>query len=174
MLLAHHGKTPQLGENCYVAPNASLIGELTVGDDCSFWFGSVVRADVHSIEIGHRSNVQDLTMLHVSYKKAPLKIGNDVTIGHSCILHGCTLKDRILVGMGSIVMDHAIIESDVILGAGSLVTEGTHIPAGVLALGRPAKVIRALTTEEIAYLKTAATHYIKVAASYKGGPWPYT
>ena len=173
LILAHHQKTPILNSPAYIAPTATLIGEITADEGCSFWFNSVVRADVHWIKIGKRTNVQDHSMLHVSYKKAPLEIGDDVTIGHSCILHGCTLKDRILIGMGSIVMDKAVIESDVIIGAGSLVTEGTVIPAGSLAMGRPAKVVRPLTEEEKTYLKTSAGHYLKVAASYNGGPMPY-
>ena len=173
MILEHHKKSPLLDSPAYIAPNATLIGEITAGEGCSFWFNSVVRADVHWIKIGERTNVQDLSMLHVSYKKAPLTIGNDVTIGHACVLHGCTLHDRILVGMGSIIMDNAVIESDVIIGAGSLVTEGTVIPAGSLALGRPAKVIRPLSDEEKAYVKRSSFHYLQVAASYKGGPWPY-
>jgi carbonic anhydrase/acetyltransferase-like protein (isoleucine patch superfamily) len=112
-------------------------------------------------------------MLHVSYKKAPLTIGDDVTIGHSCILHGCTLQNRILVGMGSTIMDNAVIESDVVIGAGTLITENMVVPSGSLVLGRPGKVIRSLSPEEMGYLKKAAEHYIHVAKSYQGGPWPY-
>lgn len=172
-ILAHHGKTPQLDRPIYVAPNATIVGDVTAGADCSFWFSSVTRGDVESIRIGRGTNVQDLSMLHVSYRRAPLVIGEDVTIGHGCLIHGCTIGNRVLVGMGSIVMDHAVIEDDVLIGAGSLVTEGTRIPSGMLALGRPAVAKRPLTEEERAYLARSAHHYRNVAKSYAGGPWPY-
>jgi gamma-carbonic anhydrase len=169
LILPHHGISPHLGRGTYVAPNASLIGEVVCGEDCSFWFSSVARGDVHSITIGSRTNIQDLSMLHVSYKRAALKIGDGVTIGHQCVLHGCTVGNRVLVGMGSIIMDGAVIEDDVLIGAGSLITEGTHIPSGSLVLGRPAAVKRALNIEELEYLKRSASHYVKVAQSYLTG-----
>lgn len=173
LVLPHHGISPKLEGALYIAPNATIVGDVVAGPGCSFWFQSVTRGDVHTIRIGRDTNVQDLSMLHVSYKRAPLVIGDQVTIGHSCTLHGCTLQNRILVGMGSTIMDHAVIEDDVIIGAGSLVTESTRIPSGYLALGRPAKAIRPLTEEERAFLVRSAEHYKKVAASYTGGPWPY-
>ncbi len=172
-ILSHHGKTPMLIDPLYIAPGAYIIGEVTAGAHCSFWFNSVTRGDVHSIEIGESTNIQDLSMLHVSYKKAPLKIGNHVTIGHQCTLHGCTLGNRILVGMGSVIMDNAVIEDDVIIGANSLITEGMHVPKGTLVLGQPAKVKRELSPDEIAYVLKSAEHYKHVARSYNGGPWPY-
>ena len=173
LILPHHGVWPSLEGALYIAPNATITGDVVAGPDCSFWFGSVTRGDVHSIRIGHTTNVQDLSMLHVSYKKAPLTVGNEVTIGHSCILHGCTVGNQVLVGMGSILMDNAVIEDNVLIGAGSLITEGTRVPAGTLVMGRPGKVVRDLTAEELAYLKKSALHYTHVARSYKGGPWPY-
>lgn len=173
LILPHHGILPKLIAPLFIAPNASIIGEVTAGAHCSFWFSSVTRGDVHRIDIGEGTNIQDLSMLHVSYKKAPLKIGSHVTVGHSVILHGCTVGDRVLIGMGSVIMDNAIVGDDCVIGAGSLVTEGTRIPKGSLAFGRPAKVVRPLTPEEILSVAQSAEHYKKVAASYSGGPFPY-
>jgi carbonic anhydrase/acetyltransferase-like protein (isoleucine patch superfamily) len=173
MILEHHNKTPDTSKALYVAPNATLIGEIAMGAECSFWFQSVVRADVHSIKIGHSTNVQDLSMLHVSYKKAPLIIGDEVTIGHHCVLHGCTVGNRVLIGMGSILMDHVEIGDDCLIGAGSLITQGTIVPAGSMVFGNPAKVQRPLKAEEVLMIKKSAEHYKHVAKSYKGGPWPY-
>jgi carbonic anhydrase/acetyltransferase-like protein (isoleucine patch superfamily) len=172
-ILSHHGYQPQLDQVSYIAPNATIIGEVLAGRDCSFWFGCVVRGDVHRIEIGHSTNVQDLSMLHVSYKKAGLTIGDEVTIGHSCILHGCTVGNRVLIGMGSVLMDHVKIGDDCLIGAGTLITENTIIPPRSLVLGRPGKVVRPLNDQEIASLLTSANHYKHVANSYRGGPWPY-
>ena len=173
LILPHHGIWPKVDKALYIAPNATIIGDLEAGENCSFWFGCVARADVNTIRIGNRSNVQDLSMLHVSYKTGPLVIGDDVTIGHSCVLHGCTVGNRVLVGMGSIIMDGAVIGDDVIIGAGSLVTEGTQVPSGSLVIGRPGQVKRPLKSAEIAYLKESAERYQHVARSYKGGPWPF-
>jgi carbonic anhydrase/acetyltransferase-like protein (isoleucine patch superfamily) len=173
LLLPHHNVMPQIEGALYVAPNATLIGDIVAGPECSFWFGAVLRGDVGSIRIGRATNIQDLSMLHMSYRKADLKIGDEVTIGHGVILHACTIGNRVLVGMGSQILDNAVIEDDVLIGAGSIVTERVRIPAGHLALGRPAKVIRPLTPEEIRSLKQSADHYKNVARSYCGGPWPY-
>ncbi|MBS1985640.1 MAG: gamma carbonic anhydrase family protein [Bdellovibrionales bacterium] len=173
IILPHHGVAPRLERPLYIAPNATIVGDVQAGAECSFWFGSVTRGDVHSIRLGHSTNVQDLTMLHVSYKKAGLFIGDQVTIGHSCILHGCTVGNRVLVGMGSVIMDNVVIEDDVLIGAGTLITEGTRIPSGSLVVGRPGAAKRPLSNEERAYLVRSADHYKHVARSYTGGPWPY-
>jgi carbonic anhydrase/acetyltransferase-like protein (isoleucine patch superfamily) len=173
LLLAHHGFYPKVEQALYIAPNATIVGDVEAGPDTSFWFGCVVRGDVNSVRIGARSNVQDLSMLHVSYRRAALTIGEDVTVGHSCVLHACRIGDRVLVGMGSIVMDNAVIGDDCIIGAGTLVTEGTVIPPGSLVIGRPGAVKRPLTPEEKEFLKRSAAHYTHVARSYTGGPWPY-
>lgn len=173
IILPHHGLSPQIDGALYIAPNATIIGDVQAGPECSFWFGSVTRGDVNSIRIGRRTNIQDLSMLHVSYKKAGLTIGDEVTVGHSCVLHACTIGHRVLVGMGSIIMDNAVIEDDVLIAAGTLVPEKARIPSGSLVMGRPAAVKRPLRPEEIAYLKQSATHYTHVARSYTGGPWPY-
>ena len=173
IILAHHGISPKLDRPLYIAPNATLVGDVEAGEGCSFWFGAVVRGDVHSIRIGKGTNVQDLSMLHVSYRKAGLKIGDDVTIGHRCVLHGCTIGSRVLIGMGAIIMDGAEVGDDVLIGAGALLTEGTKIPSGSLVIGSPAVVKRSLKDTEIAFLKRSAEHYRHVAHSYAGGPWPY-
>ncbi len=173
LILPHHGIEPRLYGALYLAPNATIVGDVEMGPDCSVWFGSVIRGDVNTIRIGAGTNVQDLSMLHVSYRRAGLVVGDDVTIGHSCVLHACTVGSRVLVGMGTIIMDNAVIEDDVLIGAGSLVTEGTRIPSGWLAMGRPCVAKRPLTDEEKAFLLRSATHYRHVARSYTGGPWPY-
>jgi len=173
LILPHHGVLPKVDQALYIAPNATIVGDVEAGSGTSFWFGSVVRGDVNSVRIGSGTNVQDLSMLHVSFLRAALTIGDDVTIGHSCVLHGCTLGNRVLVGMGSILMDNVEVGDDVLIGAGSLLTEGMKVPAGHLVMGRPAVVKRPLKPQELAFLKRSAEHYRHVARSYLGGPWPY-
>lgn len=164
---AYGEHVPRCEGGVFIADGAHVIGDVVLGADASVWFNSVVRGDVHRIRIGARTNVQDLTMCHVTSGTHPLTVGADVTIGHGVIVHGCTIGDRVLVGMGSVVLDGAVIEDDVLLGAGSLVTPGTHIPSGVLALGQPAKARRPLTDEERAALAASAAHYVRVARSYQ-------
>lgn len=137
-----NGKTPQLGKDCYISENATLIGDIQCGDRCSFWFNSVTRGDVHYIKMGKEVNVQDGAIIHCTYKKSPTTIGNQVTIGHNAIVHGCTIKDRVLIGMGSIVLDNCIIESDCIIAAGAVVTMGTHVKSGEIYAGVPAKKVK--------------------------------
>ena len=171
LILPHNGIAPRLDNPLYIAPNATIVGDVRSGPDCSFWFSSVTRGDVNFIRIGARTNVQDLSMVHVSYRKAGLTLGDDVTVGHSCLLHGCTIGNRVLVGMGSILMDNVIVEDDVIIAAGTLLTEGTRIPTGSLVMGRPGAVKRPLKPEEFEFVKKSASHYVKVAKSYRdGGP----
>ena len=140
------GKEPQFGQNCYLAENATVIGDLICGDECSFWFQSVVRADVHSIRIGNKVNVQDGAVVHCTYKKSPTNIGNNVSIGHKAIVHGCTIHDNVLIGMGAIVMDDCIIEANCIIAAGSVVTQGTVVKSGSVYAGIPAKKVKDLDT----------------------------
>jgi len=166
MILPHHGKSPQIAEGVLVAPSADIIGEVSIGPESSVWFQVVIRGDVNTIEIGARTNIQDHSMLHVTRRKAPLKVGDEVTVGHRVTLHGCTIGNRVLVGMGAIVMDHAVVGDDCIVGAGALVTQGTVIPAGSLAIGAPAKVARALKPEELAFLKASAANYVGDRAEY--------
>ena len=136
------GFTPQWGSDCFVAENATLIGDLIMGDQCSVWYQAVIRADVNAIRIGNRVNIQDGAVIHATYEKAGTTIGDDVSIGHNAIVHGCTLKDSVLVGMGSIIMDNCIVESNSIIAAGSVVTQNTHVPEGTIFAGIPARKIK--------------------------------
>lgn len=164
--------SPSVGERAYLHSSCQVIGDVTLGDDSSVWCNTVLRGDVNRIEIGRGSNVQDLTMGHVSHKSAekpegsPLIIGDYVTVGHSVILHGCRIGNECLIGMGSIVMDDVVIPEHVMIGAGSLISPGKTLESGMLYMGRPAKAVRALTVEEIAYLRHSAEHYISVKNNY--------
>jgi len=137
-----NGLKPQLGADCYISENATIIGDVSCGDNCSFWFNSVTRGDVHFIKMGNEVNVQDGAVIHCTYKKSPTTIGNKVTIGHNAIVHGCTIKDRVLIGMGAVVLDNCIIESDSIIAAGAVVTMGTHVKSGEIYAGVPAKKVK--------------------------------
>lgn len=171
-ITAHQGNTPEIAPNAYIHPSAQIIGEITIGENSSVWCNAVIRGDVNRITIGSNSNIQDLSILHVSHKTpqnpagVPLIIGDRVTVGHSVILHGCTIQDECLIGMGSIVMDKAVLETQVLVGAGSLVPEGKVLQSGYLYLGRPVKQVRALTQEEIAYFNYSAAHYVKLQQGY--------
>lgn len=143
-----------------------MIGDVVMGEECSVWFNAVIRGDVHHIRIGDRTNVQDLCMLHVTHDTHPLIIGNGVTIGHNVVLHGCTIRDRVLVGMGAIIMDGAVIGEDSVVGAGALVTEGTMVPPKSLILGSPAKVKRPVTEQELSWIKESAENYVRYASQY--------
>lgn len=164
--------TPKLGENIYVDPNASIIGNVTIGDDCSIWPFASIRGDVHYIAIGNRTNIQDNCTLHVTHSSdynpggAPLIIGDDVTVGHRVILHACTVQDRCVVGMGSIVLDGAVLQSDIILGAGSLVPPGKVLESGYLWVGSPAVKKRPLTDGEIEFLRYSAHNYVLLKNEY--------
>ncbi len=125
-----NGKTPLIGNDCFIAENAVIVGEVSMGDQCSVWFNAVLRGDVHFIKMGNKVNVQDGAVIHCTYLKSPTTIGNNVSIGHNAIVHGCTIKDNVLIGMGSIVMDDCVIESHSIIAAGAVVTKGTHVPIG--------------------------------------------
>jgi len=169
---AFQNNLPQLAESVYIHETAVLIGEVRIGEDSSVWPGVVIRGDVNFIRIGKNTNIQDLSMLHVSHRSlgdpdgSPLIIGNNVTIGHTVILHGCIIKDESLIGMGSIVMDKAIIQKHVLLAAGSLVPEGNVLESGYLYVGRPAKKIRALSDAEIIGLVDSAENYVKLKNEY--------
>src|SRR3972149_1606371 len=146
--------------------SAVIIGDTEIGEYSSIWFNAVVRGDVHYIRIGDRTNIQDLCMLHVTKDTHPLILGNDITVGHSVTLHGCTIKDRCLIGMGTTILDGAVVGEDCIIGAGALVTEGAVIPPGTLAVGMPAKPKRDLTEKEIARIRQSAQNYIDYARTY--------
>ncbi len=143
-----------------------MIGDVVMGEDCSVWFNAVIRGDVNHIRIGNRTNVQDLCMLHVTHDTHPLIIGNEVTIGHSVVLHGCTIKDRVLVGMGAIIMDGAVIGEDSVVGAGALVVEGTVVPPKSVILGSPGRVRRGASDAELAWIKESAANYVKYSRQY--------
>lgn len=169
----HHGVSPALATGAWVHPRATVIGEVTLGADASIWPGAVIRGDVNSIIIGEASNIQDGSVLHVSHKTpdnpagGPLVVGARVTVGHTVILHACTIEDECLIGMGSIILDRAVIRKHVLLGAGSLVPEGRVLESGYLYLGRPARQVRELTADEIAYFNYSARHYVQLARSYQ-------
>ncbi|HEY6974173.1 MAG TPA: gamma carbonic anhydrase family protein [Nitrospiraceae bacterium] len=170
MLRTFQGRKPTVPKSCFIEETGVVIGDVVMGEDCSVWFHAVIRGDVHFIRIGDRTNVQDLCVLHVTHDTHPLIIGNDVTIGHNVILHGCTIRDRVLIGMGAIIMDGAVIGEDSVVGAGALVTEGTVVPAKSLILGSPAKVKRAVTENELSWIKESADNYVNYARQYLGGP----
>ena len=161
MILQLKGKSPQLGKDCYVAPSADLIGDVTIGRNSSIWFHCTLRGDVMPIVIGDETNIQDNTVIHGTYKKCGAVIGNKVTVGHSVILHGCKIGDLVLIGMGTIIMDQAQIPSRSIVAAGSLVTEDAAFPEGYLILGRPAKAVRPLNEKELAFLSQSAKNYME-------------
>ena len=170
MIRTFQGIKPTIPKSCFIEETGLVIGDVVMGEDCSVWFHAVVRGDVHSIRIGNRTNVQDLCMLHVTHETHPLVIGNAVTIGHNVILHGCTIKDRVLIGMGAIIMDGAVIGEDSVVGAGALVTEGTIVPPKSLILGSPAKVKRPVSDKELAWIKESAENYVKYARQYLDDP----
>ena len=136
------GILPKMGKNCFLADNATLTGDVVMGDDCSVWFNAVVRGDVHSIRIGNNVNIQDGAIIHCTYQKAPVNIGNNVSIAHNAIIHGCTIHDNVLIGMGATVMDGAVIHSNSIVGAGALITEGTIVESGSVWAGLPARKVK--------------------------------
>lgn len=169
-ILPFRGKTPDIHPTVYVAPTASVIGDVVVGAESSLWFGAVLRGDVFHIRVGARTSVQDNSVLHVTHDRSACIVGDDVTIGHAAVLHGCTVRDRVLVGMGAIVLDDADVGSDCIIGAGALVTVGAKIPPRSLLLGRPARVVRPLTDEEVARVAEAASLYVGFRGEYMGEP----
>jgi carbonic anhydrase/acetyltransferase-like protein (isoleucine patch superfamily) len=158
---------PSIPDTCWIAPNATIVGDVTFGDHCSVWFNAVIRGDVHFIKIGDRTNIQDGAVIHCTYQKASTTIGNDVSIGHNALVHGCTLKDHVLVGMGAIVMDNVIVEEYCIIAAGSVVLENTLCESGFLYAGTPAKKIKALTEDQIALLNKLPNNYIMYSDWFK-------
>jgi carbonic anhydrase/acetyltransferase-like protein (isoleucine patch superfamily) len=156
-----------LGQNVLIASGARIIGKVSAGDETSFWFNVVARGDVQSITIGQRTNIQDNTVIHVTSKTGPCTIGDDVTIGHQAILHACTVGDRVLVGMGSVILDGAVIGPDTMIGAGSLISPGKTYPEKHLILGSPARAVRPLSDKELDFLRLSALQYIETAMSYR-------
>lgn len=157
---------PSIPDSCFIADSATLIGDVILGEKCSVWFNAVVRGDVNFIRIGDYTNIQDGAVIHATYQKASTQIGSYVSIGHNALVHGCTLKDHVLVGMGAIVMDHCVVEDFVIIAAGAVVLENTICESGYLYAGIPAKKIKALTEEQIAMLKQLPHNYVLYSSWY--------
>ena len=161
-------KEPQFGENCYLAETAVIIGDVVMGKDCSIWYNAVLRGDVHYIKMGDKVNIQDNAMVHCTYQKSPTNIGNHVSIGHNAIVHGCTIHDNVLIGMGAIVMDNCVVESYSIVAAGAVVTQNTHIKEGELWAGIPAKKIGMVSQNlKEGEIERIANNYVKYSSWYK-------
>jgi carbonic anhydrase/acetyltransferase-like protein (isoleucine patch superfamily) len=162
------GFTPSYGERCFIAENATLIGDLVMGDECSVWYQAVIRGDVNSIRIGNQVNIQDGVVIHATYKTASTLIGNKVSIGHNAIVHGCTIKNNVLLGMGSIIMDHCVVGSNSIIAAGAVVTQNTIIPPGSIYAGIPAKKIKDIDLNlQENEIERIAQNYLKYASWFK-------
>ena len=164
------GHVPEIDPRAFIAPSADVIGDVVVGPQSSIWFGTVLRGDTEPIRIGARTSIQDNSVLHTTGGWAPTVVGDDCTVGHAVILHGCTVGSRVLVGMGAVILDGATIHDDVLIGAGSLITSNTEIPSGVLAFGRPAKVVRPLTDRERESIAQSARTYVEHTAQYLLNP----
>jgi gamma-carbonic anhydrase len=160
------GKHPQVGAGTFLADNAVLVGDVHVGARSSIWFGAVARGDVYYIRIGDETSIQDNSVIHVTNGQHATRVGSRVTVGHSVTLHGCTIGDRCIIGMGSTILDDAVIGDRCIVGAGALVTPGTKIPAGTLAVGAPARPKRELNAEELLWIESSADHYVELAGRY--------
>lgn len=162
------GKYPQISEDCFIAENATIVGEVSIGKQCSIWFNAVIRGDVHYIKIGNKVNVQDGAVIHATYQRSPTTIGNNVSIGHNAIVHGCTIYDNVLIGMGSIVMDDCIIGSNSIIAAGAVVTKNTHVTSGSVYAGVPAKKVKSISKELISdQINRIADKYVDYSGWFK-------
>ncbi|MDJ1479032.1 gamma carbonic anhydrase family protein [Cytophagaceae bacterium YF14B1] len=159
-ILPVRGIMPQFGQECFIAPNATVVGEVTMGDYCSIWFNAVVRGDVNSITIGHHTNIQDGAVIHCTYQKHKTVIGNYVSIAHNAIVHGCTIEDEVLVGMGAVVMDGAIVKKNAIVAAGAIVLQNTVIEEGCIYGGNPAKFIKKVSPEQAEVFLRTANNYV--------------
>lgn len=162
------GKHPQIPNDCYIAENATIVGDVQMGEACSIWFNAVIRGDVHYIKMGDKVNVQDGAVIHATYQKSPTTIGNNVSIGHNALVHGCTIHDNVLVGMGSIIMDDCVVESNSIIAAGAVVTKNTHIESGSIYAGVPAKKVKDISKELISgEIDRIANNYVKYSSWFK-------
>ena len=163
-----NGKHPQIPDDCYIAENATIVGDVVMGEECSVWFNAVIRGDVHFIKMGKKVNVQDGAVIHATYLTSPTTIGNNVSIGHNAIVHGCTIHDNVLIGMGSIVMDDCIVESNSIIAAGAVVTKGTLVEGGSIYAGIPAKKVKSISKELTeGEINRIANNYVKYASWFK-------
>lgn len=168
VILPVNGISPQIPEDCFVAPNATIVGDVKMGKECSIWFNAVVRGDVNSIQMGDRVNVQDGACIHCTYKKTKTIIGNNVSIGHNAIVHGCKVEDNVLIGMGAIVMDDATIGQNSIIAAGAVVLEGTEVPAGTIFAGVPAKKVKDISPELLqGEVERIANNYVMYSSWFK-------
>lgn len=159
----HH---PVIGQDCFIAENATIVGQVTIGDHCSIWFNTVIRGDVNSITIGNNTNIQDGTVIHCTYEKAATYIGSFVSVGHNAIVHGCTLEDRVLIGMGAIVMDHAVVKTGSLIAAGSVVLENTMVEPYSIYAGIPAKKIKEVGKKNAAMIERIANNYLMYSKWY--------
>lgn len=162
-----NGIEPTIHPEAFIAPNATIIGNVTIGKESNIWFGCVLRGDVQSITVGERTNIQDGSVIHVTRKTGPTRIGSGITIGHKALLHACILEDACFIGMGAIVMDHAVVESGGMLGAGALLTPGKRVPSGSLWAGNPAKYFRDMKPYETEFIGESADHYVALAKQYQ-------
>lgn len=168
IIKAVNGHAPQIPDDCFVAENATIVGQVTMGKDCSIWFNAVLRGDVHFIKMGDKVNIQDGAVIHATYQKSPTTIGNNVSIGHNALVHGCTIHDNVLIGMGSIVMDDCIIESNSIIAAGAVVTKNTIVKSGSIYAGVPAKKVKDISEELISgEINRIADNYVKYSGWFK-------
>lgn len=168
IIKAVNGKFPKIPKDCFIAENATIVGDVEMGSECSVWFNAVIRGDVHYIKMGSKVNVQDGAVIHATYQTSPTNIGNNVSIGHNAIVHGCTIEDNVLIGMGSIVMDDCVIESNSIIAAGAVVTKNTRIEAGSIYAGIPAKKVKDISEELInGEINRIANNYVKYSGWYK-------
>jgi carbonic anhydrase/acetyltransferase-like protein (isoleucine patch superfamily) len=162
------GKSPVIGDDCFLAETAVIIGDVELGDHCSVWYGAVIRGDVHYIKIGDNTNIQDCAVIHATYQKSPTNIGNNVIIAHGAIVHGCTIKDHVMIGMNAVVLDDVVVESNTIIAAGSVVTKGTVVEAGSVYAGIPAKKVKSISTDLLeGEIKRIANAYSTYAGWYK-------
>jgi carbonic anhydrase/acetyltransferase-like protein (isoleucine patch superfamily) len=169
VILPVNGISPKFGRDCFIAPNATIVGDVETGDECSFWFNAVIRGDVNSIRIGNRVNIQDGAVIHCTYNKTKVKLGHNVSVGHNAIVHGCTVHDNVLIGMGAIVMDNCVIHSNTIIAAGAVVLENTIVPAGCIYAGVPAKKVKDISQELIeGEINRIAANYLKYSSWFKG------
>ncbi|MFN5621265.1 MAG: gamma carbonic anhydrase family protein [Flavobacteriales bacterium] len=168
LIKAVNGEGPVFGEDCYFAENATIVGNVKMGNQCSVWFNAVVRGDVNSITMGNKVNIQDGAVIHCTYQKAATTIGNNVSIGHNALVHGCTIHDNVLIGMGSIVMDNCVVESNSIIAAGAVLLEGTHVESGSVYAGVPAKKVKQISKELFeGEVQRIANNYVMYASWFK-------
>ncbi|PSR56701.1 gamma carbonic anhydrase family protein [Adhaeribacter arboris] len=167
LLLPVKDKFPAFGENCFIAENATIVGDVVFGADCTIWFNAVIRGDVNSIRIGNKTNIQDGAIIHCTYERAATVIGNNVSVGHNAIVHGCTIEDNVLIGMGAIVMDKAVVQQNCIIAAGATVLENTICEAGYIYAGTPARKVKLVSEEQIANMARTANNYVMYAGWFK-------